>query len=64
MAILLVAGPVENRLALFVTQGDVGALWTKNAAKLSPDVSGGCLVLGIGLAVPKPEPTGLNRQAP
>ena len=64
MAILLVAGPVENRLALLVTQGDVGALWTKNSAKLSPDVSGGCLVLGIGLAVPKPEPTGLNRQSP
>src|ERR1035441_9792969 len=36
----------------------------KNAAKLSPDVSGVCIVLGIGLAVPKPEPTGLNRQAP
>jgi hypothetical protein len=49
MAIFLVAGPVENRLVLFVTQGDIGALGTKYPAKLSADVSGGCLVLGIGL---------------
>ena len=64
MAIPLVAGPVENRLALFVPQDDIGPLGTEYPTKLSPDVPGGCLVPGIGFAVPKPEPTGLSGQAP